>query len=242
MSLTATEHARAVAPPARRATAHEARTQLEWLAGGLLVAFAVPFLLADVLGLPRDLYYGIYVLAVAGLFGAWLRTRPDPRAVLLRRWGWGVALGLVAAALLALMVIRTEDATSRPGGIELAGAVLWRGILYGTADGVLLSVFPILVVVTAFGGLHGSTARRTLVLASALAASLVFTAVYHAGYGEFRSAKVRKPVAGDVVWSAPTLATLSPFGAPVAHVGMHVAAVLHSYDTEVFLPPHAGGG
>jgi hypothetical protein len=28
-------------------------------------------------------------------------------------------------------------------------------------------------------------------------------------------------------------------GAPIAHDGLHVAAVVHSYETETFLPPHA---
>lgn len=74
-----------------------------------------------------------------------------------------------------------------------------RGILYGAADGLLLSVFPILVV---FAALR------------------------------------EKPVIGDLVWSVPTLATLNPVGVPLAHAGLHVAAVTYSYDTELFLPPH----
>ena len=45
-------------------------------------------------------------------------------------------------------------------------------------------------------------------------------------------------MAGDLIWSAPVLATLNPIGAPVAHAGLHVAAVTHSYDTDLFLPPH----
>jgi hypothetical protein len=64
------------------------------------------------------------------------------------------------------------------------------------------------------------------------------TAVYHSGYSDFRSAKLRKPVMGDVVWSLPTLVTLNPIGAPIAHVGLHFSAVLHSYETDTFLPPH----
>jgi hypothetical protein len=35
------------------------------------------------------------------------------------------------------------------------------------------------------------------------------------------------------VWSVPTLATLNPIGAPKAHVGLHVGAVVHNYDTEL---------
>jgi hypothetical protein len=40
------------------------------------------------------------------------------------------------------------------------------------------------------------------------------------------------------VWSVPTLATLNPIGAPIAHAGLHVGAVAHCYDTDLFLPPH----
>jgi hypothetical protein len=64
------------------------------------------------------------------------------------------------------------------------------------------------------------------------------TAVYHAGYSDFRSDKVAKPLTGDAMWSIPTLVTLNPLGAPIAHAGLHVSAVLHSYDTDTFLPPH----
>jgi hypothetical protein len=52
---------------------------------------------------------------------------------------------------------------------------------------------------------------------------------------------MRKPVTGDLVWSVPTLATLAtlnPIGAPVAHVSLHVGAVVHNYNTDLFLPPH----
>jgi AMMECR1 domain-containing protein len=71
-----------------------------------------------------------------------------------------------------------------------------------------------------------------------MAASLAMTAVYHAGYSDFRGSKLSKPVTGDLVWSVPTLATLNPVGAPIAHVGVHITAVVHNYDTELFLPPH----
>jgi hypothetical protein len=49
---------------------------------------------------------------------------------------------------------------------------------------------------------------------------------------------MRKPVTGDLVWSVPTRATLNPIGVPVAHVSLHVGAVVHSHDTDLFLPPH----
>lgn len=217
------------------------RQQLRWLAAGLVVGFAVPFIFADVLRLPRDLYYGIYATTVVGFFALWARSTGQPLdALIRRRWRLAVVLGLVFALIVAVIVVRTEPVTARPGGLALAWAVLWRGVVYGAVDGLLLSAFPILAV---FAASAGSRLRRHIlgtaaVGVTALLASLVMTAVYHVGYSEFRSEKLVKPVAGNVVWSLPTLATLNPIGASITHAGMHVTAVLHSYGTDTFLPPH----
>jgi hypothetical protein len=212
-----------------------------WLGFGFVVAFAVPFVLADQLDLNRDLFYGLYAAAVLALLGGWARaTGYDLVAAVRRRWPWAVGLGVAFAAVLSVMVVRTEDATPRPDGLELIGAVLWRGVVYGLVDGLLLSVFPILAVFAALAGsrLNDYWSGKVAIGAVALAASLAMTAVYHLGYSDFRSSEVRKPVAGDVLWSVPTLVTLNPIGAPIAHAGMHVTAVLHSYETDTFLPPH----
>ena len=212
-----------------------------WLGAGFVLAFAVPFVFADRLGVNRDLFYGLYALAVLGLFWLWSRsTEYDRVAAVRRRWLAALLLGLAAAGILATMVVRTEEATSRPDGLELVGAVAWRGVVYGATDGLLLSAFPILVVFAAFAGsrLDRRFAGKVVIGLVALAASLAMTAVYHAGYSDFRSEKVTKPLTGDVVWGAPTLLTLNPIGAPIAHVGLHTSAVLHSYETDTFLPPH----
>lgn len=212
-----------------------------WLAGGFVLAFLVPFLFADVLDINRDVFYGLYALAVVGLFALWSReTGYDLVAAVKRRWIAALVLGLAAAAVLTAMVLRTEDATARPDGLELVGALAWRGVLYGITDGLLLSVFPILVVFAAFAGtrLDRRFTGKLVIGTIALAASLAMTAVYHAGYSDFRSDKMAKPLTGDVVWSIPTLVTLNPIGAPIAHAGLHTAAVLHSYETDTFLPPH----
>ena len=212
-----------------------------WLGAGFALAFAVPFVFADRLGIGRDLFYGLYALSVVGLFWAWSRaTGYDLVAAVKRRWPAALLLGLAVAGILTAMVLRTEDATSRPDGLQLMGAVAWRGVVYGATDGLLLSAFPILVVFAAFAGtrLDRRFAGKVVIGVVALAASLAMTAVYHAGYSDFRSEKVTKPLTGDVVWSVPTLVTLNPIGAPIAHIGLHTSAVLHSYETDTFLPPH----
>ena len=218
-----------------------ARRHWTWLAGGTVLSFLVPFVIADQLELQRDLYYGIYGLAVVGLFTGWARdTGQSLRGMCARRWRLALALGLAFAGISVLIVLGSEDATSRPGGLEFIAAIVWRGLVYGGIDGLLLSAFPIMVVFAAFAGsrLRRHRAGVFAVGVIALAASMAVTATYHLGYADFRSEKVRKPVSGDLVWSVPTLATLNPVGPPIAHAGLHVAAVTHSYETDLFLPPH----
>jgi peptidoglycan/LPS O-acetylase OafA/YrhL len=218
-----------------------ARRHWEWLAAGLVLAFALPYLLTDLTTINRDLYYGAYAAAVFGFFALWLRYAVDrPRAMLTRNWQWGALLGIAFAGLTAAIAL-SEQTTSHPHGPRFVAAIVWRGVVYGAADGVLLSVFPILAVFAAFAGrpLRERSKRAVAGIgALALVVSLLFTAVYHVGYPDFRGDKLRKPLIGDVVWSAPTLVTLSPIGAPLAHIGLHVSAVVHAYDTNTFLPPH----
>jgi len=211
-----------------------------WLGAAFPFAFLVPFVFADVLDLNRDLFYGLYAVAVGCFVALWARSTALTRRAVTHHWRWGIALGLAVAGLMASMVVRTEPASDGPGSVGLVAAVFWRGVLYGATDAVLLSVFPILAVFGAFAGTRART-RIPGVLAIgavAMAASIGLTATYHLGYTDFRSEKVQKPIAGDVIWSAPTLVTLSPLGAPIAHIGLHVGAVVHNYDTGLFLPPH----
>src|SRR5947207_1524186 len=60
------------APVVRDHRAHV--SQWLWLGGGALFAFLVPFLFADVIAVPRDLYYAIYSLSVFALSPAWIRA------------------------------------------------------------------------------------------------------------------------------------------------------------------------
>lgn len=222
-------------PTARRAQ----RPQWQWLLVGLLMAFLLPFLFTDLTSMDRDLYYGILAACVFGFVARWLQATTEPRTLLLRNWRWGIVLGLVFFGLMVPVVLR-EPSTPHPRGLDFAAAIVWRGIVYGFADGLLLSAFPIVAVFTAFAGRRALERWRGKVAvgALALAVSVLFTAVYHLGYSDFRGAKLRKPIAGDLMWSVPTLVTLSPLASPITHAGLHVSAVVHTYDTTLFLPPH----
>jgi hypothetical protein len=212
---------------------------LAWLGAGLVLAFLVPFVFADTLEIQRDVYYGIYALFVGGLFVAWARdTGQSLRGMASRRWRLTLVLGAIFAGAGAFIVIGASGSSPHPDGLEFAGALFWRGLVYGAADGLLLSAFPIVLVFAALARWRHRRGGTLLVGVLAMVASLAMTATYHLGYSDFRSEKLRKPMTGDLVWSVPTLATLNPIGAPIAHVGVHVAAVTHDYKTDLFLPPH----
>ena len=90
---------------------HGLSTHWAWLACGFVLAFAVPFLFADLIEIDRDLFYGLYALAVVGLFALWSRsTGYNLVAAAQRHWLAALLLGLTAAGLLAAMVVRTDDA------------------------------------------------------------------------------------------------------------------------------------
>ena len=67
-----------------------------WLLRGLAVGFVVPYVLTDLLDLNRDLFYGLYAVAVAALVAAWARsTGYDLAAAVRRRWPVALALGVL---------------------------------------------------------------------------------------------------------------------------------------------------
>jgi hypothetical protein len=104
------------------------------------VGFAVPFAFTDLLTLPRDLNYAIYAAVAIGFFVLWSRsTQQSLAAMMRRRWVLAVVLGLAVAVIMGPIVLRTEPASSGSTGASLVWDVLWRGVIYGAADGLFLS-------------------------------------------------------------------------------------------------------
>jgi general stress protein CsbA len=141
------------------------------------------------------------------------------------------------AAFVVWNVFRTDDATSRPHGAYFVFELLWRGVGYGTIDALLLTVFPCVVAYTMLHGRMTTVLRRARYVAIAVPMILVITATYHLGYPQYREDGVAKPEVGNTLISIPMLATANPVGSIAAHISMHVTAVTHSYETNVFLPP-----
>lgn len=211
---------------------------LGWILAGAAVSFFVAWSLGDRTWLPVDVYYLVYIASVIGFFGVYARrTGLDLRRVAARRWKSGLVVGL-AFGLLLMRNVLAQPAAGRLEGGPLAWALVWRGWLYGAADGLILLAFPWIVVWRALGAEGASAATRVKASALAYAAVIFITAAYHFGYRDFRSDKLLQPVIGSGIAAWATLLTAHPAAAPLAHVFMHVGAVLHQPEGDLFLPPH----
>jgi hypothetical protein len=185
-----------------------------------------------------DLYYFVYFAIVIAFFSIYIkRTRLNVREWFSRRLIRGVLLGVIFGALLVQNVLSRPETEKLAGGY-LIWSVLWRGLVYGAIDGLLLSSFPWTVTWRAFDVNSKPMGKKIAFGFLAWVMILVVTTAYHLGYSDFRSQKIVQPNIGNTIMSAPTLVAANPIGTPITHAAMHLTAVIHSPQTELFLPPH----
>jgi len=211
---------------------------LKWIVFGAIVGFGASFIFGDLMTLPLDLYYLIYFGIITVFFTIYIqKTQLNLKEWFSRRWVLGILLGLVFGALMVQNVL-SRPATEKFTGPYLVWLIFWRGLIYGAMDGLLLSVFPWMVTWRAFDVEKKPLGRKIAFALLAWLFILVLTTAYHLGYSDFRSRKIIQPNIGNTIISVPTLVSANPIGSPVAHAMMHIAAIIHSPRTELFLPPH----
>ena len=138
------------------------------------------------------------------------------------------------------MVSRRQPGGPRPQGRRLAATLAWEAGVYGTAEGLLLSVLPVLVTWQGFAA-HGwtsGTGKPLVAGTAAMAASLAVIVIHHLGYRGFHNPAVLATVmVGCGPLSLAYLLTASPLAAVGGHILLHAAANLRGTK----LPPYATG-
>lgn len=156
---------------------------LGWLAATAAASFLVAWILTNRLEVRRTPYIAALALLTGGLtwgYLAWSDTSPASFAT--NRWGWGLAGAAVAGAILAGLS-RHQPRGPRPQGWLLSATLAWEGVVYGSTEGLLLSVLPVLVTWQAFAA-HGWTNGTGKPLAAgilAMGASLAVIVIHHLG-------------------------------------------------------------
>jgi hypothetical protein len=192
-----------------------------------VVAFLVTWVVTDLGHVPRTPYVAILTLTTLGLAAGYLAWSGTSVADLVTtRWGWGVLGGVVAAALVAPLVRRLPPGP-RPEGSQLVGRFLWEGVVYGTAEAILLATLPVLAVWQAADAL-GWTDTGWVEAGSgalAVAGALFVIAVHHLGYREFRARAAGKQLLGALVacgiQALAFLLTGNVLAPVVAHIVLH---------------------
>jgi hypothetical protein len=228
-------------------------SQLIWLLALALGSFLVTWIFTDLLRLTRTAYIGVLTVVTGGfLFGYLSWSNADWGEFLSHQWVWGLVGAVIAGPLLIVLfaqgaqrarhaLSRVLAPTPRPEGLRLVGALLWEGIVYGIAEGLLLSVLPVLMAWQTLSALGWTQSWMGVIFSGvvALIASLFVIVVHHLGYREFRGPQ---QVAGAAmacgILSLAYLLTVNPLAAMGGHIIAHTGAILRGTE----LPPHQEKG
>lgn len=224
-------------------TTHRTADPWLWLAGGVVLFFAVPFIGTDVLELQPDLYYLCYFTVALAWMVLFVRAHGAQLDDLWRRaWPWSLAVGALGGIAVAAVVFGSTG-TDHPDGWRWWFEIGWRGIVYGVVDTSVLFVFPASAAFLVLRGDREGAARKIGFAGLALAMSLLVSTAYHLGYPEYRDADLRSPLMGTVVASMPAVLTGNPVGAFLTHPTAHVSAVVHQEEggPTHMLPPATTG-
>src|SRR3954467_1776147 len=235
---------RKTAPVIPRIRTEPCLHQAAWFTGVSAIAFFVPLVFASWLELQHDVYYLVYFATVVAVLAIYVHANDiNVTAVVARGWKLSVALGFVSGAFVTWSVLGRIDSTPHPSGAYFAFEILWRGVVYGIVDALLLSAFPGLVAWELMQRNIAGAGRRTSYGVLTLALVGIITATYHAGYKDLRNVSgISQPEIGNTIISLPVIASANPAGSILAHVSMHLAAVTHSYESKDRLPPQGSVG
>jgi hypothetical protein len=209
-----------------------------------VAAFLVTWILTDRLRIPRGPYIPMLLAVALGLgvgYLAWSGTSASD--LLSSGVGWGLAAGLLAAAI-ALPLVRQLPAHPHATGTRLVGLLLWEGLVYGIAEAVLLSTLPVLAVWQALIDLGWTDGGWVKVGSGALAilGALLVILVHHLGYAEFRTQAGRPGLFGALavcgVQALAFLVTGSILAPIVAHIVLHGQLLLRGDELPPAMPQH----
>ncbi len=192
-----------------------------------VVAFLVTWVVTDLLRVSRTPYVAILSVATAGLAAGYLAWSGTSLAELVTSgWGWGVFAGVIVAAVM-MPLVRRLPARPRAEGPLLVGRLVWEGVVYGTAEAILLATLPVLAVWQGAEAAGWTDTAWAKVGSGALAVfgALFVITVHHLGYREFRTRTARKMLAGALVGcglqALAFLLTGNVLAPVVAHIGLH---------------------
>lgn len=209
-----------------------------------LVSFLVTWGLTDLIRLPRAAYLAALMIVTGALtWGYLVWSGTDAWAFISHNWAWGLLGAVLSGGIGAAAITRAANrgGLPKPAGrsmMGMSGAILWEGLLYGAAEGLLLSVLPVLAAWQTFqllgwtGTIPGAIGSGVL----ALVASAVVIYVHHLGYQEYRRTReIMLPILACGMLSLAYLLTQSPIAPVGGHFILHTGALVRG----LRMPPYS---
>jgi hypothetical protein len=209
-------------------------TGLLWLAAIAVAAFLVSWTLSDIRPTKRVFYIPVLALITGAITAGYQIWSNSGALFWTNRWAYGLGGAIVAGGLLTVLLNRQRIPQAKPRPIN-AATLGWDGLVYGAAEGLLLSVLPVAVTWQMLTS-NGWTGGWRQVVASLLSiiASIIVVVIHHLGYPEFRGPKMAQAVLGCGILSIAYLLTASVIAPILAHAVLHTVAVRNGIE----LPPH----
>ena len=218
----------------------ELRRETSWILLAAAIGFVVSAMCTQVFALPRPLVVLVLALFVGPLALGYARAHHlDIGAILGNRWLWAILRGIFMGAVLVILLL-PDDPTPRVGEPQLALNVLWLGVVYGTAESLLVNAVPMMAAWSAFQvtGITRSVRGKIIAGVGTMLANLTVTVAYNLGFPEFRGPEIAGPASSNFLIGVGFILAPNPLISIVSHVILHIAAVLAGGEGPVNLPPH----
>ena len=152
-------------------------SQLIWLLAITLASFLVTWIFTDLFHLTQTAFIGVLAVVTGALLAGYLSwSNTNWVTFLSYQWLWGLVGAIIVGLLLIVMLTRGSRSqvqvfasAPRPEGLRLVGALLWEGLVYGMAEGLLLSVLPVLITWQTLSSLHWTQSWYGIILSGIIA-------------------------------------------------------------------------
>ena len=200
---------------------------LIWILYLCFFVFALPFIFVNLLKAPTDLYY-IAFLAGSTAFVIAYRKYSSFKIRNSLNSGW--ALGSILAVFIGLVFL-SFSLTRTHGMAEFimlmnSPVVIWRGIIFGLASGIMISTFPFVIVWRSLAGANPGNMRKLAVVAIAAASIALASFCHNLGLTGFDMININEKIPGNIVAGLPTLLSGNTLAAPIAGAFLSVSQIM----------------
>ncbi|MEE9552843.1 MAG: hypothetical protein V3W18_00995 [candidate division Zixibacteria bacterium] len=208
---------------------------LVWILYACAFLFGLPFLFITLLDLPIDVYHLIFLLSSAA-FVVTYRKYSSFKVRSSLKTGWALGLILAFFAGMGFISLSLSESLQFSEFVSRLGEplVLWRGIAFGLASGVMISTLPFVVVWRSLAGHNPGGLRKIGVVLVAVVSIAILTFSHNLGLTGLDNMSGR--IQRNIAVGLPTLLSGNPMAAAIAGAFLYVSEEAKSDNAQISKP------